>query len=131
MKGIEGIIKTAMNRLSILRTLMPSTARLLVDIYGSEQAYVEHHDQTVNAYRKLEEACMMYEMSFYFAPLAVNALALLGVRGVCTLSGGCRGAAYCTCGCPGGTCGEDPTVRLFNVLTRISKSREEMGKHLV
>lgn len=118
-----------MSRLSILRTLMPSTVRLLVDIYGSEQAYVEHSNQAVNKYRKLEEACMMYEMSLGFPLLAVNALALLGASDVCTLVGGCKRAPYCSCSCDGGFCGEDPTVRLFDLLTRISRNREEIERH--
>ena len=121
-----------MSRLAILRTLMPSTARLLVAIYGSEQAYVEHAYQPTNAYQKLEEACMMYELSFRFTPLAINALRLLGYEGpTCTLSGGCRDAVFCICGCGEGQCGQDPVVRLFDVLTRISKSREEIERHLM
>lgn len=125
-----------MHRLAILRTLLPSTVQLLTDIYGSRQAYVEHSDQSHNKYRILEEACMMYDMSFEFSSLAVTALKMLSSirtevhQATCTRNGVC-GRSVCTCGCAGGVCQEDPVARLFDVLSRISRSRQEIQYYIV
>ena len=111
--------------MGVYRRLLPATQHFLILIYGSLSNYSLYTHPPTNPYSLLEEVCMSYEHSIEFAGLAKRALELLGQQEKDEIQG-CR---Y-TCLARDGQGGEDYRARLFDKLTEITSSRENISRYL-
>jgi hypothetical protein len=67
------------NRYQLFDELIPQTQTFLLMIYDDIETYASISDQTTNPYSLLEDACMLYDASYYYSESAIRGLELLGV----------------------------------------------------